>query len=63
VSALGSPGPEGGIYTSHGLMLPSDLEEYRQDTDWYELHPRVPEEGECEHCRLFTDDCDDCGRY
>lgn len=51
------------LYTSHGLMLPSDLEEYRVDTDWYELHPRVPEEDECEHCRLFTDDCDDCERY
>ncbi len=51
------------IYTSHGLMTLADLEEYRRDTDWYELHPRTPEEGECEHCRLWTDDCDDCERY
>jgi hypothetical protein len=48
------------IYTSHGLMTAADLEEYRLDTDWYELHRREPQDGECEHARPLTDDCDDC---
>jgi hypothetical protein len=62
VSALGSPGPEGGIYTSHGLMTGADLGEYRRDTDWHELHRPVPEADQCEHARFWTDDCDDCRR-
>lgn len=28
-------------YTSHGLMTQADLEEYRRDTDWYELNPQA----------------------
>lgn len=51
------------IYTSQGAMTPADLEQHRLDTDWYELNPPVPQDGECEHCRQLTDDCDDCGRY
>ena len=62
MSALGSPGPEGGTYTSHGLMTGADLDEHRLDTDWNEIHPRIPEEGECEHARLWGDDCDGCRR-
>lgn len=27
------------IYTTQGAMTAADLEEYRQDTDWYELNP------------------------
>jgi hypothetical protein len=50
------------IYTSQGLMTAEDVEEWRLDHDWYELHPRIPEDGECEHCRQMTDDCDTCGR-
>ena len=48
------------MYTSHGLMTSADLEEYRQDTDWYELNQRKPQPDECEHCIPFTDYCDDC---
>jgi hypothetical protein len=51
------------IYTSHGLMTAADLEEYRQDYDWDELRQREPEDDECEHLRLLTDDCDECERY
>lgn len=51
------------VYTSQGAMTLQDLEEHRQDTDWYELHPRVPQDGECEHSRQLTDDCDACERY
>lgn len=51
------------IYTSHGLMTPADLEEYRVDTDWYESHPRIPQDDECGHGRLMIDDCDECERY
>lgn len=54
---------EGLLVTSHGVMTAADLEEYRQDYDWDELHQRAPEDGECEHARLLTDDCDDCERY
>jgi hypothetical protein len=50
-------------YTTHGYMTPADLEEYRQDTDWYELNQREPQDDECEHCRQLTDDCDECERY
>lgn len=50
------------IYTSHGLMTQADLEEYRQATDWYELHPHGPDDeaDQCVHGRLLTDNCDDC---
>lgn len=48
------------IYTTHGLMTAADLEEYRRDTDWYELYEREPQGDECEHGRLLADDCDDC---
>ena len=47
-------------YTSHGLMTAADLEEHRQDTDWYELNPPEPDHGGCVHGRLLTDDCDEC---
>ena len=47
-------------YTSHGLMTAADLEEYRQDTDWYELNPPEPDHGGCVHGRLLTEDCDEC---
>lgn len=51
-----------GVYTSHGFMTAADMEEYRQDTDWYEQHEQhVPRDDECEHGRPFTDYCDDCG--
>jgi hypothetical protein len=61
-SICGRRGPEGGIYTSHGLMTGADLDEYRRDTDWHELHRPVPEADQCEHARFWTDDCDDCRR-
>lgn len=48
------------IYTSHGLMTAADLEEYRQDTDWYELHGDPQEDDACDHGHLLTDDCDEC---
>lgn len=48
------------IYTTHGAMTAADLEEYRQDTDWYELHQPEPQDDECEHGRALTDDCEDC---
>lgn len=53
----------GVIYTTHGAMTATDLEEHRRDTDWYELHRREATEGECAHLRLLTDDCDGCERY
>ncbi len=53
---------EGGLYTSHGLMTPADLEEWRRDTDWYEAHPRPQQDDECGHGRYLDDDCDACGR-
>lgn len=48
------------IYTTQGAMTASDLEEYRQDTDWYEAGQREPQDGECEHCVSLLDNCDDC---
>ena len=62
MSGLGQPAAQGGTYTSHGVMTGADIDEYRRDTDWYEAHPRVPEEDECEHGRQWIDDCDDCRR-
>ena len=59
---LGKPGPGGGIYSSHGLITTADLDEYRRDTDWYELHQQIPEEGQCVHARFWADDCDKCRR-
>ena len=47
-------------YTSQGLMTAADLEEYRQDTDWYELNPPEPQDDGCIHGRLLTEDCDEC---
>jgi hypothetical protein len=51
------------IYTSQGAMTLADLEEHRRDTDWHELRPPVSQDGECDHARLLTDDCERCGRY
>ncbi len=62
-TGLGQHSAEGGIYTTHGLMTPADLEEWRLDTDWYELNRREPNDDECDHLRLLTDDCDDCERW
>jgi hypothetical protein len=31
-------------YTSHGLMTPADMAEYRQDYDGDELNPPEPED-------------------
>ncbi len=53
---------EGGLYATQGLMTPADLEEWRQDTDWYELNPRPQQDDECGHGRYLNDDCDACGR-
>jgi hypothetical protein len=61
--SVGEHSVDGGVYTTQGLMFGNDLEEYRLDTDWYELNRREPENDECEHLRLLTDDCDECERY
>jgi hypothetical protein len=60
---VAQPLEAGVFYTSQGAMTAQDLHEYRLDTDWYELHRHVPQDDECDHCRLWTDDCDDCERY
>lgn len=50
-------------YTSQGYMTAGDVEEWRRDTDWYELHPPVVEEDQCPHGTWMYDDCDPCDRW
>jgi hypothetical protein len=48
------------IYTNLGLMTSTDLEEWRQDTDWYALNRQESSDDECTHDCLFIEDCDEC---
>lgn len=47
-------------YTSHGLMTAADLEEYRRDTDWYEVDRPEPDDDGCVHGLVLAKDCVDC---